>query len=57
MKAINYSPQMSCVETAPVGVCSSREKTSFDNSVVETGDIADGRTVDSTTLHWLCEQS
>ena len=48
---------MSCVETAPVGVCSSREKTSFDNSVVETGDIADGRTVDSTTLHWLCEQS
>ena len=48
---------MSHVETAPVGVCSSRDKTSFEKSVVETGDIADGRTVDSTTLHWLCEWS
>ena len=41
---------MSRVETTPVGVCSSRGKTSFEKSVVETGDIADGRTVDSTTL-------
>ena len=48
---------MSHVKTTPVGVYSSRDKTSFEKSVVETGDIADGRTVDSTTLHWLCEQS
>ena len=48
---------MSHVETMPVGVCSSRDKTSFEKSVVETGDIADGRTVDLTTLHWLCEWS
>ena len=42
---------MSRVETTPVGVCTcSRDKTSFEKSVVATGDIADGRMVDSATL-------